>query len=801
MSNTNGSLPAGDIQFYDNYLPPLHGGDSYTLSVTQTVTSSETPTPPPPLPTLPQTFTASADFEVIAPRFVLPSAAVHASFPPSNGSGFFGQNLPHVVLSQRVLPWERTLASSVPEGSPWMALLLLTPDQIIPPANTPPSGTITNPTLAGTYAVAQVIAPPAGTLGPAVTPDPWDDTTCRAIDISTATFQAITPRAADLPYLAHVRQVNVDAKTTDIATGSGWFSVVIGNRFPAQADPAGTPYVAHLVSLEGFEPYLVDSPTWPAGITAIRLVSLSSWTFTSTREAGDFAQLMANLAAPAASPNSPSALLLRLPVTTNPQVEASPAWYAQQALLQGYAALQYDTRAGDQTFAWYHGPFVPAPIAPFSAVQPFVSSAAATVYDATTGTFDLSYAAGFELGRLLALSGRAYATSHRRSLKALRKVVDLTRERAPDVQSQGLAVSRAALEPKAVSRRFIRWVGDELPKCLPRPGAGAVRPPTSASPDAQRSQPAASQLRTLSNHPDVQALVQQHAADAIADGSLSYVADWLAQLRLLEGVVFTYLVPDARALPPESIRFFYVDPNYLDALCDGAQSLGIHSTRDAQVQGMVRGTLRDAATRRAQGLRVRKIAGDQAPAFAETGAATPADPVAGLLLRSAVVSGWPGLEVKACADSNGATPSNPIPLLRMDRLAPDVLLCLFSEVPAWIEIDEPKEGLAFGVEDPPGGTGSPVVNLRYLDDSGNDIGVTSGTLVTLTSSYLRDEATSVLDVAAWQAQILTAYQGLNRPAPVWGPAAFAIQMVRAPEQMIFQNQPDAGAASPGGSSG
>ena len=407
---STGSIPLGDIQFYDNYVPPLLAGDRYTLAVSQAVTSSQTPTPPPPPPTLPQTFTASANFRVLAPRFTLPAGAVHAAFPPANASGFFGQNLPHVVLSQRVLPWERTLASGVPANSPWMALLLLTADQIIPPAGTPP-GSIANPTLAGTYPVGQVTQPPSGTLGPAVTPDPWDDTTCRAVDLGTATFQAVAPRAADLPYLAHARQVNVDAKTTDIAGGNGWFAVVIGNRFPASTAPGGTRYIAHLVSLEGFEPYLVDQPAWPAGITAVRLVSLASWSFTSIPEGGNFAHLMANLAQPAAPPTGPPALLLRLPVPATPQETGSPAWYAQQALLRGYAALEYDTRVGDRTFAWYHGPLVPAPIAPFSGLQPFASSAAATIYDATTGTFDLSYAAGFELGRLLALSSGTQAAS------------------------------------------------------------------------------------------------------------------------------------------------------------------------------------------------------------------------------------------------------------------------------------------------------------------------------------------------------------------------------------------------------
>ena len=41
---------------------------------------------------------------------------------------------------------------------------------------------------------------------------------------------------------------------------------------------------------------------------------------------------------------------------------------------------------------------------------------------------------------------------------------------------------------------------------------------------------------------------------------------FLARLRLLHGVPFSYLVPDANLLPPESIRFFYIDRAWTDAL-------------------------------------------------------------------------------------------------------------------------------------------------------------------------------------------------------------------------------------------
>jgi len=43
-----------------------------------------------------------------------------------------------------------------------------------------------------------------------------------------------------------------------------------------------------------------------------------------------------------------------------------------------------------------------------------------------------------------------------------------------------------------------------------------------------------------------------------------YMESFLAHIRLLVGVPFEYLIPDDRLLPPESIRFFYVDRSWTD---------------------------------------------------------------------------------------------------------------------------------------------------------------------------------------------------------------------------------------------
>jgi hypothetical protein len=154
--------------------------------------------------------------------------------------------------------------------------------------------------------------------------------------------------------------------------------------------------------------------------------------------------------------------------------------------------------------------------------------------------------------------------------------------------------------------------------------------------------------------------------------------------------------------------------------------------------------------------------------------------MAGFLLRSALVSGWPGLEVRGFSDTGG---NSPLDLLRMDRLAADVLLCLFAKPPARVEISEPKEGLAFGHED------DFAVELRWVTDNPpqQSIGkIIPGHTVSLKDYFRAEGSGPVLRVKDWQpylqAQLNAAYGNGNITL---GPADFAIQMVRAPEELVL----------------
>ncbi len=183
---------------------------------------------------------------------------------------------------------------------------------------------------------------------------------------------------------------------------------------------------------------------------------------------------------------------------------------------------------------------------------------------------------------------------------------------------------------------------------------------------------------------------------------------WLGRLRLLAGVPFGHLVADASLLPAESIRFFYVDRDWTDALVQGALSVGTVTTADRAALTELHGIVRDEID---EAERLVRLPGVEPGSAVPTGSA---GSICGFVLRSRLVSGWPALHVRGYGEDNLAQdPAVPddevgeehdvalkrLGLLRMERLAPAVLLVLFDGVPSVVHIEEPRAGIQFGVEE------------------------------------------------------------------------------------------------------
>jgi hypothetical protein len=174
---------------------------------------------------------------------------------------------------------------------------------------------------------------------------------------------------------------------------------------------------------------------------------------------------------------------------------------------------------------------------------------------------------------------------------------------------------------------------------------------------------------------------------------------WLTRLMLLYGVPVHYLVPDEGMLPPESIRFFYLDMNWVDAMIDGAFSIGSNLTPAS-----------DSASRNVDralkpGVRAKVNANGgaiRAKAFGQAAPAVSLQVISGFLLRSALVRGYPGIGVNAYP--LGGTPKDPVidllTILRLEQLGPqsDTIICLIDGDAVQVDVHEPPEGLHYGID-------------------------------------------------------------------------------------------------------
>jgi hypothetical protein len=253
---------------------------------------------------------------------------------------------------------------------------------------------------------------------------------------------------------------------------------------------------------------------------------------------------------------------------------------------------------------------------------------------------------------------------------------------------------------------------------------------------------------------------------------------WLAQLRLLEFVPFCYLVPDSLLLPPESIRFFYVDRNWTDAFVQGALSAGAANSSDRAQLEQLHKMIRDEIDEEE---RLVRVPGGEPP---QKG---PAGTITGLLIRSRAVSGWPGMHVRAyrvdvTPDDEIIPESDPnrIKCLRLERLAPAVLLALFDGVPAVVHLEEPRQGVQFGIRLAPTQTPNQFTSTVIARDVTTSENVNPQTEVPVS---FRPGSPGVLDLKR-TAQSLINTASTKMGASLNG-AEFALEMIRFPFRQVF----------------
>jgi len=582
--------PQDKIQFTEHHRVALASGD-YTISVKQTVSVKGEE----------HFFEGKRAFSVYGERFSLNPQLVHAMFPPLGSRGDFWHLFPHVILNRSTLPWERTpLAhdTNPDRDPPWLMLLLLDEAE----APTPQ-----------VMSLEELKSHPQFSNLELESGQHWKDQVT-VIDLPQNVFSLLLAGSNSggslretLHYATHVRHVEYSRSSGEELV------IIIGNRLP---NPNARSIV-HLVSLEArinssgeFE--LKDNSS------SVRLISLLNWSFFSIDPEKTFKGLLEGLNS--RQQNSSS---FRLPLLADQS-------FANAFLQNGFVPLPHSLRQGDRTVSWYHGPLLPQKLNTEGVSLPARAADQLIIFDQKWGMFDVSYAAAWELGRMLMLENKRLALllfnwkrKHAHSIKATRHLVDY---------------------------------GYHLPF------------------KQQQSQ------RASANLPN------QHPEDS--DYFPDELWDWFDELSLLSHIPFNYLVPDEQLLPPESLRFFAVDRIWIECLHDGAFSIGRVLESDVTVDQTHRENIK---------------------------AASDIPELSGFLLRSEVVSGWPGLLVDGY--DRAIAPDDPAKALRndshldetlypklkccrMERLGKDVLLCLFEGSVKMIDVHLSPETLHFGLDVP-----------------------------------------------------------------------------------------------------
>lgn len=361
--------------------------------------------------------------------------------------------------------------------------------------------------------------------------------------------------------------------------------------------------------------------------------------------------------------------------------------YVDEALKRGYVPLDYKPLASTPTFAWYRGPLAPQKREPVTA-NVFERADAAMILDQDRGIIDVSYAAAWELGRLSALSSPAF-------VKGLRLFVE---------RRQNAAAFAEEIEEFVESHRSS--FKEPIPGSKPKPVSEQI---------------------------------------TIADD----LVEWIARLVLLYPIPFHYLVPHQSLLPAESLRFFHLDDNWVNALVDGALSVAVRNlttTESVASRAELQRSLSKIVYQHRLRLQGKNPEWNPTERYMDI-------PKSGFLLRSRIVNGWPGIEVTA---KTSATQEQTLPkILRFDQIAEGVLFCLARGTVEEVTFREPREGLSFGV-----------------GSDGTIKASKSGKILDVKKNLVRSGPTGgAVDIAKLQVELASA-----------GSAELATEMIRKPEE-------------------
>lgn len=363
------------MKFIDFIRPALTDG-KHTVSVTQKVQQPQQ-----------ADFAKEEHFYVTGRAYTLAADEVFSVSPSENECGDFSRLLPFITLSSRSLPWERKITEEI--GGipvPWLALIVLSAEETAEEYDIS-LGELQNSVPEKTF------FPKASDLPELVLEEPEE--LCHVIDLPVNLYRSIAPSFADMAFLTHVKRVNLADTEDKITERDGDFSVIMANRFVPTGHGERLKSTVHLVSMLGI-PADAQQEDFEKRYDKIRLVSLHRWNVYSVYDEAPTFQ----------------ALIEELKENTG----AIGYDRGYELLKKGYVAKKHLTRSGETTYSLYRSPLLPYKDKKLDiGFKPTADGY--LIYDPQTGIFDTSYAAAFQLGRMLSLARSADAQTIRKIRK------------------------------------------------------------------------------------------------------------------------------------------------------------------------------------------------------------------------------------------------------------------------------------------------------------------------------------------------------------------------------------------------
>ncbi|KAL8372581.1 hypothetical protein RB595_002090 [Gaeumannomyces hyphopodioides] len=650
--------------------------------------------------------TAEQEFFVDAPQFSLPDGSVHSVHPPA-GYADDAWVLPHVVLTDPHLPWERD-GSPLTEGEndpdprnrvPWLVLVSFQQDELrLPPEDlegifkATSAGVIKpvkqSPTMTVSTSIADlwslgsddVTSPVTSDLGPASMKDSRGDFVFLKPDLFRDLFSkfeagkridSATPDTTAYRFMSHVRKINGSGMALAGVEDTAIFSIVVGSRAGPLDIKTPTVVSTHLLSIEGIE----TNMKLPVTSKYVALCSLHSWNYT-VQPPGmlNVHEGFVDLGRKLDVLGPPQRILNQVRSATD-----AASIRAAARLADGYSMVRYRVQTGEITAALFRGPFTPTVVPPLAHLNKCSNSGIdLQILDKEVGLVDISYSVAWQVGRTLALGDEGFTA-------ALGRVRTMIQEPAMREAKRDIVNSAGAnVLSRAELLADLAGMVDNLSAVQLGDGDGATFEPGGPKKRWFRHRLTRREIPNLSyasaavkeRYPDT-ALAAATALAASTDGSIfnetnnpvstdwMLVLSWLVDRMYLAGVPAHYLISDPSHLEPESLRFFYIDPNWVDALLDGALSLGNHLGFDQD----------RVAIKKALNLYVQST---------ESSPTSPQIPTYGFYLRSDLVTMFPDLRVTTLPPrppllSDGLP--DRAPLLRHEIVTDGVMMGLFDRLP------------------------------------------------------------------------------------------------------------------------